>query len=126
MNFIKEISLPTNIFYFYENNTKVGNTAKVKATYDNDPDACVKCSGKVYENEKVMARAGCFHNSCLSCFNCNRTLDISRYIDGRDGGIYCKNCYSEKYGYRGRSQSRGKDVLFPAQSGDVKCPGITY
>ena len=70
-----------------------------------------------------MARAGCFHNSCLSCFNCNRTLDISSYVDGRDGGIYCKNCYSEKYGYRGRSQSRGKDVLFPAQSGDVRCPG---
>ena len=96
---------------------------KVKADRDDDPDACVKCHNKVYENEKIMTGSGAFHKSCMSCFQCNRILDVSRYIDGRDGGIYCKNCYNEKYGYRGRrSQSRGKDVLFPAQTGDSQCP----
>ena len=72
-----------------------------------------------------MARSGCFHKSCLNCIQCNRILDISSYIDGRDGGVYCKNCYSDRYGYRGRSKSRGKDVLFPAQNGDVQCPSCS-
>ena len=59
---------------------------KVKADRDDDPDACVKCRNKVYDNEKIMARSGAFHKSCMSCFQCNRILDVSRYIDGRDGG----------------------------------------
>ena len=99
--------------------------SKVKAEHDDDPEACVKCKNKVYNNEKIIARSGCFHKSCLNCFQCNRILDISSYIDGRDGGVYCKNCYSDRYGYRGRSKSRGKDVLFPAQNGDIQCPSCS-
>ena len=47
---------------------------------------------------------GPFHKSCLACFECSRQLDISSYYDGRDGGVYCKNCYGDKYGHKGKSR----------------------
>ena len=90
---------------------------------DNDENACVKCRNKVFENEKVSARSGLFHKSCLTCFDCCKILDVSTYNDGRDGGIYCKNCYNTKYGARGRSASVKRDnIVFLAQDGDTKCP----
>ena len=90
---------------------------------ETDENACVKCRNKVFENEKVSARSGLFHKSCLTCFECGKILDLSTYNDGRDGGVYCKNCYNVKYGARGRSQSVKRDTIFLAQEGDTKCPG---
>ena len=69
-----------------------------------------------------MARSGAFHKSCLSCFDCSRQLNISSYFDGRDGGIYCKACYGNRYGYKGRSQSAVRDIVFQGKDGDLVCP----
>ena len=99
------------------------SSIKALKAEDNDENACVKCRNKVFENEKVSARSGLFHKSCLTCFECGKILDVSTYNDGRDGGIYCKNCYNAKYGARGRSASVVRDnIVFLAQDGDTKCP----
>jgi hypothetical protein len=105
------------------------STKAVKTENDNDPDACVKCRNKAFDNERVMARSGPFHKSCLACYGCSRPLDASSFNDGRDGGVYCKGCYSVKYGLRSaRSQSRGAattenvSAIFPAGEGDLQCP----
>jgi hypothetical protein len=95
----------------------------LKAEGDNDTDACVRCKNKAFENERVMARSGPFHHSRVAGLECSRKLDISQGNDGRDGGVYCKNCYGDKYGHKGRSRSAIREVVFPAQEGDVICPG---
>ena len=52
-----------------------------------------------------------------------RILDVSSFMDGRDGGVYCAQCYANRFGHKGRSQSAIRDVVFPAQPGDSTCPG---
>ena len=104
-------------FYMDPNSIKA-----LKSEYEDDENSCVKCKNKVFENEKIMARSGAFHKTCLTCFECAKILDLTNYNDGRDGGVYCKNCYNAKYGARGRSQSVKRDVVFTAQEGDTKCP----
>jgi len=57
---------------------------------------CPKCSGAVFEAEKVVSGRHVFHRQCLSCKNCRRQLDTSSFFDATDGEIYCRGCYTEK------------------------------
>ena len=50
----------------------------LKALNEDDLEACLKCKNKAFENERVMARSGVFHKSCLSCFDCSRLVEIQK------------------------------------------------
>ena len=49
---------------------------KVKAL-NNDPDACPRCSGKVYANEIVPSKGRNFHKDCFTCYDCKHILNVS-------------------------------------------------
>ena len=78
-----------------------------KNSIDNDPEACLRCKGKVYEAEKIGVRAGLFHSYCLKCNECQKQLESSSFLEARDRCIYCAGCYSVKYGIRSRASSCG-------------------
>ncbi len=54
---------------------------------DADPDACLRCHGKVFEAEKLVAKAGVIHKYCLSCNDCKCNLDASSFFNGADGEV---------------------------------------
>ena len=88
--------------------------------------ACVKCSSKVFDLEKVLTKHGNYHLSCLSCANCDKTLNTSNFFSGPDRRIFCRNCYDILHGKRARSKSRGPIDLaqFQAQDNDLnQCIG---
>ncbi len=70
-------------------------------------ETCPKCQGVVFEAEKVVSKKNLYHKSCLSCWDCLKKLDPSNFFDANDGKIYCRQCYSDKFGSRGRAKSVG-------------------
>jgi len=62
---------------------------------------CPRCGGSVFEAEKKQSRYRDFHKSCFNCKECSRLLDSTNACDGPDKDIYCKLCYSKKFGPKG-------------------------
>nr|CAI5859556.1 unnamed protein product [Callosobruchus analis] len=58
---------------------------------------CVRCGCKVYAAEKIILSKGAYHNSCFSCYCCQRCLDIKSVYEA-EGEIYCKRCYNTSFG----------------------------
>nr|CAH7756235.1 unnamed protein product [Callosobruchus chinensis] len=58
---------------------------------------CVRCGCKVYAAEKITLSKGAYHNSCFSCYCCQRCLDIKSVYEA-EGEIYCKRCYNLSFG----------------------------
>ena len=94
-------------------------------TDEEDPDSCIRCKGKVFEAEKIVAKAGLIHKYCLGCNDCKCNLDASSFYNGADGEIYCKHCYAKKFGHRMKSDYKGwMDVkAIQGDEGDkMTCP----
>ena len=89
-----------------ENISFIQHTPQVECE-EGDPDACVRCAGKVFEAERITAKAGPFHKYCMSCIKCNGALDASTFLNGPDGEIYCKHCYAEGFGHKAKSEYKG-------------------
>jgi len=94
-------------------------------TEETDEDCCVRCKGKVFEAERINAKAGPYHKYCLSCFECNGTLDASTFLNGPDTEIFCKHCYAVNFGHRAKSEYKGwndpKTIM--GEKGDMDtCP----
>jgi hypothetical protein len=81
-----------------------GDKTRVDA---NDPTACLKCSTKVFEAEKVQVRAGLYHQYCLQCHQCQKQLEQTTFLEASNKHIYCAGCYSISFGVRSRSKSCG-------------------
>jgi len=75
-------------------------------TDESDEAACVRCKGKVFEAERVVAKAGPFHKYCLNCFECHTNLDAG-FFNGPEGEIFCKHCYAVLFGHRAKSEYKG-------------------
>ncbi len=52
-----------------------------------------------------------WHKRCFACSNCNRHLDSTTVNDGTDGDIYCRTCYSAKFGLKGYGFGQGAGTL---------------
>lgn len=79
------------------------NTTTIMAT-DEDKNACPRCNGKVFDNEKVITKGKVYHKKCALCKTCEKNIGTKDICDGKDGDIYCKSCYARKFGapgYRG-------------------------
>ena len=48
----------------------------------NDKLTCPRCSGKVFEAERMVTRVGSYHKPCFSCIECNRKLDSVTCCEG--------------------------------------------
>jgi hypothetical protein len=80
---------------------------------DNDPDKCPKCSGKVFDAEKVQLKNGNYHKQCFSCSLCSRKLDYSNVCSDMND-IFCNNCYLKNYG------PVGVKYQLPVETGKIK------
>ena len=107
------------------------NTSSIKGS-EGSFETCPRCGGTVYEAEKVASKHNLYHKSCLTCYDCNRGLDSSTFFDANDKQVYCKSCYTSRFGHRGR---RAKSVgpvetqKLPASKNDAACPtcfGIVF
>ena len=52
-----------------------------------------RCSGRVFEAEKQIAKGSFYHKKCFTCNNCKHGLDASNFANGPDGEVYCLYCY---------------------------------
>lgn len=111
---------------------KLLDTTTIKSTED-DKDACPRCQGKVFHAEKVSVNNRTYHHKCATCGTCDKPLSSRDLCDGKDANIYCKSCYSRKFGapgYRGAgcgewTDADSAETLRPVQSMDVsKIKGI--
>ncbi|TRY73464.1 hypothetical protein TCAL_02229 [Tigriopus californicus] len=95
---------------------------------ESDPEACIRCKGKVFDAEKYFTKSGVVHKFCLSCNECKSNLDASSFFNGGDGEIYCKHCYAVKFGHKQKSDYTGwMDVkAIQGEAGDKQsCPRCT-
>merc|ERR1711962_1197235 len=76
-----------------------------------DTRTCLRCGCMVYEAEKMIAAGRNWHKRCFNCATCNRNLDSTTVNDGPDGDIYCRTCYSAKFGMKGYGYGQGAGTL---------------
>ena len=95
--------------YFTGGRNKFGEFKGGEGSLD-DPDTCPKCLKKTYDMERVQTSTHAYHKQCLSCQQCSRYLDTQNYFDARDGNIYCKNCYENKFGVKGQAGKLAGDL----------------
>ena len=74
----------------------VADTTSIQG-YQGDKESCPKCSGKVFEAEKMVMRSGNYHKKCFTCAACSRALDHFGAVDSPQG-IQCQTCYAKSYG----------------------------
>lgn len=72
----------------------------------NEAEGCRRCVGRVFDAEKVFSSHGMYHSNCFKCFECGAKLDSMKACDGNDKEVYCKNCYSKKFGLSGFGYGR--------------------
>ncbi|CAB4062558.1 unnamed protein product [Lepeophtheirus salmonis] len=92
-----------------------------------DENTCPRCSGKVFHAEKISVKGKLYHKKCSTCLNCTKPLVQSDIFVGKDEDIYCKACYSRKFGapgYRGAGCGDWTDhdsakTVRPVQDNDV-------
>ena len=49
---------------------------------DGDKLTCPRCSGKVFEAERMVTRVGSYHKPCFSCIECSKKLDSTTCCEG--------------------------------------------
>jgi len=89
---------------------------------------CPRCGQSVYFAEEAIAAGKKYHQQCLTCKDCNKRLDSTTMTE-RDSELYCKSCYSRKFGPRGFGYSGGgSSTVFSThhsekpQSGPINVP----
>ena len=117
--------------YFAGGRNKFGDTKGPEAAED-DPDTCPKCLKKVYDIEKVQTSTYCYHKGCLRCSSCSRILEATNYLDAKEDGLFCYNCYEAKFGVKGHPGALAQDLKKIVQ-GDLshlvrcqRCGGNVY
>ena len=98
---------------------------------EEEKEGCPRCSGKVFEAEKMTAKTGLYHKRCFTCAECRRALDYQLCTEGPDGELYCKLCYSYKHGHKAKPNLHTADVTaLPGEEGspDVcpRCTGFVF
>ena len=93
-------------------------------TDEADQDACVRCKGKVFEAERIMANSGPYHKHCMTCLECHGNLDAG-FFNGPEGEIFCKYCYAVQFGHRAKSEYKGwmdSKTIMGEQGDTDSCP----
>ena len=105
--------LPTESQEFEGYAKALNDTEIIKTLDQNDPDKCPRCSGKVFDAEKMQMKVGNYHKKCFSCVQCSRNLDFSIACDGFNE-IYCNNCYFKNFG------PVGVKYQLPTETGKIR------
>ncbi|CAF1630495.1 unnamed protein product [Rotaria magnacalcarata] len=73
---------------------------EVMPNYGGGSEKCARCSKTVYVAEKKVGAGRSFHIRCFSCQTCNRKLESTTLCEHK-GEIYCRPCYTKKFGVHG-------------------------
>ena len=111
---------------------KFGDKAGVRAG-EGDKSGCLRCGNKVFSVDKVVAKAGVYHRSCLSCGECGTGLTVTNFLCGGDTGeIFCRQCYAARWGVMGRAGSVTRSQVTDIMAGDgdpdmcLRCGGRVF
>jgi hypothetical protein len=66
------------------------DTSKIAPT---DEKGCPRCTGAVYEAEKITVKDDVYHKKCFCCLKCSRPLDSLSVMVAPDNNVYCKVCH---------------------------------
>ena len=86
----------------------------IRATEEEYAEKCIKCLGKVFDLEKIVAGRSklLFHKSCFNCTECKRSLNKTSSDSTKTyafeppeefakelpaGSIYCQRCHLERF-----------------------------
>jgi len=89
-----------------------------------DKSACPRCTGMVFEAERMVTRVGNFHRNCFSCIECNKKLDSTTVCEGPDAEVYCQSCYSFEFGTKSRTKPKGKLIKRNNRSRSSSIPSM--
>ncbi len=93
---------------------------------DGEPSNCPRCSGKVFEAEKMNTKRAMYHKKCFTCTACKSSLDYFSAIEGPDDEVYCRVCYLRAFGPGGKNKY-GDKTYFEAEDADpdacLRCHG---
>jgi len=89
-----------------------------------DKSACPRCTGMVFEAERMVTRVGSFHRNCFSCIECNKKLDSTTVCEGPDAEVYCQSCYSFEFGTKSRTKPKGKLIKRTTRSRSSLIPSM--
>ncbi|XP_052248930.1 cysteine and glycine-rich protein 1-like [Dreissena polymorpha] len=73
-------------------------------------DRCPRCTKPVYFAEQMLALGKKYHKLCLKCAECNKLLD-SYTCTNHEDEVFCKACYSKKFGPKGYGFAGGASGL---------------
>ncbi|XP_050532046.1 muscle LIM protein Mlp84B-like isoform X1 [Daktulosphaira vitifoliae] len=68
-------------------------------------EGCPRCGGYVYMAEQMLAKGRGYHKECFNCISCHKTLNSVIHCDGPNNEVYCRVCYSKRFGPRGIGHS---------------------
>jgi len=96
---------------------------------EEEKDGCPRCSGKVFEAEKMNTKRGLYHKKCFSCIKCKTQVGYFNAIEGPDDEVYCKVCYLRFHGPGGHNKFGEKDT-FPCDEESpeacIRCKGQVF
>lgn len=100
---------------------EINTSTDIIKAEDNDRRKCPRCSGKVFEAEKIPTKSHWFHKSCFSCNSCKHKLDSSTFLEGPNEEIYCRTCYSRQFQPSGRNKFGDKSVIRAGEGDKTAC-----
>ncbi|KAK2715775.1 cysteine and glycine-rich protein 1-like [Artemia franciscana] len=74
------------------------------------PGICARCDKNVYFAEEKIALGKSWHKLCFNCASCRKMLDSTTAAE-HDDELYCRSCYSKKFGPKGYGYGGGAGVL---------------
>jgi len=106
---------------------KIHPDTTVIATKD-DEKGCPRCSGAVFEAEKLTVKDDVYHKRCFTCHRCSRALDSLTVSTSPDGEIYCKVCYKLVHAYERPQYQQDMTVIMAEEEKDgcPRCNGKVF
>ncbi|UJR14382.1 hypothetical protein I4U23_001378 [Adineta vaga] len=71
---------------------------------------CPRCGHAAFHAESIPVAGKMWHKICFRCGLCKKMLEISNVAE-HDGDVYCKQCYTRKFGIRGVGFGIGAGAL---------------
>ena len=97
---------------------------------EGDADVCPRCTGRVFEAEKQIAKPGSYHRRCFTCVECKHQMDPTNFANGPDNEIYCVHCYELIHGKKAKTKSMPLDttsIMGEAELGTCpRCSGKVF
>ncbi|CAF1011039.1 unnamed protein product [Rotaria sordida] len=91
--------------------TALSSLIQLKMSYKNqETPHCPRCGHAAFHAESIPAAGKVWHKTCFRCALCKKALEVTT-LSEHDGDLYCKQCYTRKFGIRGVGFGIGAGAL---------------